>query len=161
MQIQRLIIDGYSLIHRDPEMASILHRSLSMARQRLIRRLEEVSGSLADHITVVFDGTAAGPGEGHEASAVEVLFSPSDKTADTIIERMTSRHEDPTQILVVTSDRAERETVGAAGAQTMSCGDFLDLLKNHRRQVKYQSKTTRGSTPGPTLGDFFPKTGGE
>lgn len=159
MHVEWLIVDGYSLLHRDPELAPALHADLTLARQRLVRKIEEVAGVIADRTTVVFDGTAAGAGEGYESAAVEAVFSPQHLTADTVIERLVHDAPDPERILVVTSDLAERHTVAAAGAQTMSCTDFLAALGEQRRQVTRRS-AARGKAPGARLGDFFPEEQG-
>ncbi len=50
-------------------------------------------------------------------SSVEVLFCSVDMTADAYIERTVGALSHPDRVLVVTSDRAERETVmGGGGA---------------------------------------------
>jgi predicted RNA-binding protein with PIN domain len=155
MDTRWIIIDGYSLMHRDPEFAE-RKGNLASARQRLVRKIEEVAGSLAERITIVFDGTGKGSGEGYEAPAIEVVFSPGDKTADTVIERMVHDAAVPEEVLVVTSDLLERQTVAAARAQSMSCGDFLDLMSRHTRHAKRQARPSQGKAPGATLGDYFP-----
>jgi predicted RNA-binding protein with PIN domain len=60
------------------------------------------------------------------------------------------------EILVVTSDRMERETTAAAGADTMSCGDFLDLCERTRSELSRQAGARHGKSSGSKLGDFFP-----
>jgi predicted RNA-binding protein with PIN domain len=156
MQARWIIIDGYSLLHRQGK-PGIRPGNLLIARQQLVRKLEEVAGALAERITVVFDGTGRGGGEGYEASALEIVFSPSDKTADTIIERMVHDAGAAAGILIVTSDRLERETTAAAGADTMSCGDFLDLCERTRGDLSRQAGGHRRKHPGSKLGDFFPE----
>jgi uncharacterized protein len=157
MQTRWILIDGYSLIHRQGTPGE-RPGNLMAARRRLIRNLEEIAGSLAERITVVFDGAGSpnSKGEGYESAAIEVLFSPSDKTADTLIERMVQEAPDSTGIMVVTSDRLERETTGAAGADTMSCGNFLEWCKRTRRELSRQAGG-HGNKFGSWLGDYFPK----
>ena len=155
MQARWIIIDGYSLMHRRGRPGK-RPGNLMIARQHLVRKLEEVAGSLAERITVVFDGTRQGGAEGYEAAAIEIVFSPSDKTADTIIERLVHEASDPAGILVVTSDRLERETTGAAGAETMSCGDFLDVCERARHDASRKTRASHGKPSGAKLGDFFP-----
>ena len=151
MQASWIIIDGYSLMHRHGRPGNLM-----TARQKIVRKLDEVAGALAERITVVFDGTGRGGGDGCETSAIEIVFSPSDKTADTVIERLVHEAPDPAGILVVTSDRLERETTAAAGADTMSCGDFLDLCERTRSELSRQTGARRGKISGSKLGDFFP-----
>ena len=162
MQARWIIIDGYSLIHRRGRPGE-RPGNLMAARQRLIRNLEEVAGSLAERITVVFDGIGSpkpkgqAGGEGYESSVVEVLFSPSDKTADTLIERMVHEAPSSTGIMVVTSDRLERETTGAAGADTMSCGEFAAWCEQTQGELSRQAGGRYQKNSGSMLGDYFPK----
>ncbi len=149
-RFQTLLVDGYSLLHRDPEMKAMLDRDVGLARQLLVRRIERIAPDLASETKVVFDGTGKGDGEAYDTS-LTILFAPERHTADTIIERLVHTHPAPTRVLVVTSDRMERQTVEAAGAETMSCGDFL-------RRDRAAAATTpfRKRRKGATLGDFFP-----
>ncbi|OGV42582.1 MAG: hypothetical protein A2X46_04775 [Lentisphaerae bacterium GWF2_57_35] len=151
MQTDWLIVDGYSLLYRDP---SQMKSDLASSRQHLIRHLEAVSGFFAERVTIVFDGRTPMQEPDFHSRTVEIVFSPGDKTADTIIERLVHESPSPAGILVITSDRMERETVMAAGAETMSCGDFLDQCKRYekRRPTPYPKPPS-----GHTLGDFFPK----
>ena len=98
MNARWIIVDGYSLLHRHPQSGSRTGTLLT-ARHRLVRQLEEVAGSLAERFTVVFDGTARGGREGYESASIEVVFSPADKTADTVIERLHPRLESSPQVL--------------------------------------------------------------
>ena len=157
MPHRRLIIDGYSLLHRDPSYASTLRRSITLARQQLVRTLEPLAGILADQVTIVFDGVdQGGRGEGYESKAIELIFSPAHHTADTVIERLVHEDPRPSEVLVVSSDRRERETASAAGAQTLSCGDFIEQCESQRKEWRRQTGSMKGKTPRSTLGDFFP-----
>jgi uncharacterized protein len=106
---------------------------------------------------VVFDGTGKGRETEAGRSSVEVVFSPGHHTADTVIERLVHEAPDPGGILVVTSDRAERETVDAAGAHSMGCGDFLVWCDQQRHALASTAGVLRRKTPKSTLGDFFPR----
>jgi predicted RNA-binding protein with PIN domain len=155
--VEWLIIDGFSLLHRD-EAILAAHRAgrLMPARQRLVARVEPVAGSLARRTTVVFDGRGeGGPGEEFAASAIEVLFSPSGLTADSVIERLVRTASAPAGVLVVTSDRRERENVGAAGAQSMGCGDFLEWLAREERGLAARIARRGRAAPRHTLGDHL------
>lgn len=77
MKTRWLLIDGYSLLHRIEARGSSARRTDGLARDRLIARLEELAGGLADRITVVFDGTGEGAAADPARSAVEVLYSPA------------------------------------------------------------------------------------
>jgi len=80
-----LIIDGYSLLHRDPELKHLLPGRMAEARSRLIRKLETGAGIQADKVTVVFDGQTGGLSHEPGTTATEVFFSPGNPTPDTVI----------------------------------------------------------------------------
>jgi predicted RNA-binding protein with PIN domain len=159
MQTDWLIIDGNNLIHREAaESRGPRTGDFVSARWRLARRLDELAGRLAARVTLVFDGTRGGRDEAFEASSIEVIFCPGHVTADTTIEQLVAGHARPERVLVVTSDRAERVTVEAAGAVTESCGLFLGRLDDLRREIDAGLRMgRRPSDKGATLGDFFPK----
>ncbi|MEI6892626.1 MAG: NYN domain-containing protein [Pontiella sp.] len=148
-----LIIDGYNLLHVVDELKALLRSDLSLARHRFIRLIENTAHRMAPQTTVVFDGKEAGQDSALTAKHLEIYFSPSKHTADTIIERLVAKFESPEKILVVTSDRAEADAVLSDGAQVMSCHEFL-------AQCKIDSKKSipKRTRPGeqPKLGDLFP-----
>jgi predicted RNA-binding protein with PIN domain len=156
--ISWLLIDGYSLLHRDPVLAARLSRDLPGARRHLVRRLSAVAGGLAEKTTIVFDGRAGGSPEEAGDAGLEVLFSPPHQTADTVIERLVGRAAEPGAISVVTADRGEQETVSAAGARVISCAQFLDLCRE--QEARGAGRTARPASPPATLGDYFPAPAG-
>jgi len=151
-----LIVDGYSLLYRaGPPPGRDEGLRFSLARDALVRRLERLAGCIASRVTVVFDGRSehVAPGE-IAAGPVEVLFSSGSLTADSVIERLVATASDAARITVVSSDRRERETVEAAGARSLSCGDFLALCDAAERDLA----RARPNRPPRrvTLGDVFP-----
>jgi predicted RNA-binding protein with PIN domain len=155
--VRRLIIDGYSLLHRDPEFATLRDQHLRLARERLIRKIDRLATALAPRVELVFDGRAEGGRSPADTNAIHVLYSPGHKTADTVIEQLVHEDPDPSGVCVVTSDRLERETITAAGAQAMSCTAFLEHLAKENRTVERAARPTPGRASPFTLGDRFPK----
>lgn len=154
MKPDLLIIDGYNLLHQDPKLAALLRSDLMAARQRLVRKVENTAHRMAPKTIIVFDGQEAGIDDSLTVRHIEVCFSPSNCSADTIIERLVCRYAAPEKILVITSDHAEHETVSSAGAQVMSAQEFLaQCERDSRRSIPSAMR------PGerPTLGDLFPK----
>jgi predicted RNA-binding protein with PIN domain len=144
---------------------SLMHRSgpppgrhegarFGLARDALVRRLERLSGSLAARITIVFDGRERGGLSESHTGPVEVASRPATLTADSTIERLVHDCAAPETITVITSDRRERETVEAAGARSLSCGDFLALCDAEERRLARAAPPRR--RPGPSLAEFFP-----
>lgn len=158
--MRRLLIDGYSLLHRDPELAPLLRRDYRQARERLIRKIDRLAPALAVEVEIVFDGRDRGSRERVDTGHLQIVYSPADKTADTIIEQMVHEDPDPVGIWIVTADRLERETVTARGAQAMSCAAFLERLE----QLDHATQHTMRKGPVKrtfSLSDAFPPAGYE
>jgi len=154
MDFDWLIIDGYNLLHQDDAFNG--HRDdLQTARQRLVRSVEGVVPEMASRITVVFDGRERGRDVSFDTPHLEVLFSPANRTADGVIERMVSAAKNPQRICVVTSDHMEEQIVSAAGATVLSCLHFLNCYAATTSPIQRQSKSKAS-----TLGDFFPENKG-
>lgn len=148
-----LIIDGYNVLHQVDEFVRLARTDLHLARQRLIRLIEHTSHQMAPQTTIVFDGRESGQDESLTTKHIEIYFSPGNLSADSIIERLVCKYTSPEKILVVTSDRAEHETVASAGAHVMSSEEFVSrCLRDARKKVPKQTP------PGkePKLGDLFP-----
>lgn len=150
MDFDWLIIDGYNLMHQD-EALNGRRDDLQTARQRLVRRIERAAPELAPRITMVFDGRESGRDAAFDTPHLEVIFSPSNRTADGLIEQMVHGATKPERILVVTSDWIEQRLVSVFGASVISCREFL-LRCEPPAVAPQKPKPSRGST----LGDFFP-----
>ena len=153
MQYERLIIDGYNLLHQVPELAQMLGTDIQGARHKLVRRIEETAHNMARQTTIVFDGREAGSDAALTSKYLEVFFSPGNLSADTVIERLVYKAPNPGKTMVVTSDHAEHDTVSSAGAQTMSSEEFMAKCEADARKT-----ISKRTPPGkePKLGDLFP-----
>src|SRR5262245_38478952 len=113
MALVRILVDGYSLLHQWPEVAPGTSRFSATARDALVQKLTAYRDATGTPITIFFDGSGAPPGTPKPASTpdVEILFSPAGVTADQMIERVAYRLRSFGDVLVVTDDHAERDTV--------------------------------------------------
>ncbi len=122
---------------------------------KIARKIARVAANQAERVTVVFDGRQSGASD-FPSGPIEVLFSPAHQTADTLIERLVHQDANPARITVVTNDRAERDTVTAAGAFAMSCAACLDEWDIREKETKRRAPAAHALPP--KLGDFFPKS---
>lgn len=161
MALVRILIDGYSLLHSWPELAAGWARHSATAREELIQNLTHYSDACGTPITVIFDGNAEGslrapktPGKKTSKPGIEVLYSRHGQTADDMIERVVHRMRPYGEVLVVTDDIAERDTVASLGGMGSSCFNFIatfestmgDLardVKLHNRREMNRYKTAR------------------
>lgn len=132
MPTVRILVDGYSLLHAWPDLAPRKPRYSTAARGELIQRLRQYGDAISTPITVVFDGVGPAPNIGIEAPStpeMEILYSKSGQTADDIIERVTARLVKYGEVLVVSNDFAERDTVASVGGSVCSCESFIRLIE--------------------------------
>lgn len=132
MALARILVDGYSLLHNWPELAPGQPRHSARARDELAYVLTRYQDAVGERITIFFDGTGAPSNAPADKSgeAVEVLFSRTGQTADEMIERAAHRYQAYGEVLVVTDDRAERDTVTGMGGLTASCANFIRMIEN-------------------------------
>ena len=150
MALVRILVDGYSLLHNWPELARGRARHSAAARDALIRRLTLYQDAIGTPVTVFFDGSGRPNGRPTAASKseIEVLYSRKGQTADQMIERAAHRFGPYGEVLAVTDDHAERETVGSLGGNAASCENFIrdveyalvelgDDIKQHNRRERH------------------------
>jgi len=149
MALVRILVDGYSLLHNWRELAPGQPRFSAAAREKLIHRLTLYQDAAGTPITIFFDGSGPSASRPQKAarSALEVLYSHAGQTADQMIERAAHRFAPYGEVLAVTDDLAERETVLSLGGLASSCMNFIqtventlaelaDDLKDHNRQER-------------------------
>ena len=75
---------------------------------------------------------------------MEILFSTTGQTADDMIERAAYRFRPFGEVLVVTDDFAERDTVISLGGMAASCANFIqsveDALGELAADVKHHNR---------------------
>ena len=150
MALVRILVDGYSLLHNWPELAPGRMRHSAAARGELVHILTLYQDATGTPVTVFFDGSSQSKGKLRAAdpAAVEVLYSRAGQTADQMIERAVHRFEPYGEVLAVTDDFAERDTVISLGGSAASCRNFIrdvenalaelaDLVKHRNRRERH------------------------
>jgi predicted RNA-binding protein with PIN domain len=132
MALVRILVDGYSLLHAWAELAPRQARHTAAAREELIQRLTQYRDAIGIPLTIFFDGGGAPAGTPASLSSpeVEVLYSRSGQTADDMIERAAYRFRPYGEVLAVTDDQAERDTVISMGGMASSCGNFIQTVES-------------------------------
>jgi predicted RNA-binding protein with PIN domain len=132
MALVRILVDGYSLLHNWPELARGKPRHSAAAREELVTVLTHYQDASSTPITIFFDGGGAPPGvpKNESTRAVEVLFSKAGQTADDMIERAAHRFQPYGEVMAVTDDHTERDTVIALGGTVSSCLNFIAMVES-------------------------------
>ena len=150
MALVRILVDGYSLLHNWPELARGKPRHSAAARDELVRILMLYRDATGTPVTIFFDGSGPkrGPAQRTAAAEVEVLFSRAGQTADQMIERAAYRYQPYGEVLAVTDDKAERDTVIALGGLASSCWNFIQTvgstLAELQEDIQHHNRKERG-----------------
>jgi predicted RNA-binding protein with PIN domain len=129
--MQKIIVDGYNVIHADPELKRAAVAGMQRAREALLSRLRDYLASRDVQVTVVFDG-AGGivDAEPLIPGRLQVLYSARGQSADEVIVDTLRDHANAREYIVVTSDMADiGRAVMAEGASLMASADFLDRIR--------------------------------
>jgi predicted RNA-binding protein with PIN domain len=149
MALVRILVDGYSLLYGWPELAAGKPRHSAAARDELIHILTRYQDAIGTPITIFFDGSGAPPDvpKNEPNHHVEVLFSKAGQTADDMIERAAHRFQPYGEVLAVTDDNAERDTVIALGGSASSCLNFISEIESalavSAADLKHHNRTER------------------
>ena len=155
MALVRILVDGYSLLHNWPALAPGKPRHSAHARNELIHRLTLYRDAIGTPITIVFDGAGAPAGAPKPVSTpeLEVIYSRAGNTADDIIERVAHRMKDFGEVLAVTDDYAERDTVISLGGMASSCDNFIrtieSTLQDQQREIAHYNRRERTRFKAP------------
>jgi predicted RNA-binding protein with PIN domain len=122
--MQRLIVDGYNVIHAWPSLKRLLSTaSLEAARDELVQRLSVLGMVSGEEVTVVFDAhhSSAMSNSEETVDGVRVVFTRKGHSADHSIERLAYVASQTGDIITVaTSDRFQRDLVRGMGGAVIS-----------------------------------------
>lgn len=132
-------IDGYNILHRSSALREAARADLENAREALIDRVAQFCIATGNRACLVFDGKRTSKAERvphhRNVPGLEVVYTPSELTADSYIERHVYGHKDRLQVAVVSNDRSVRDLCRNLGALTMEADNFLDTVRESRQDM--------------------------
>ncbi len=140
MKAKILIVDGHSIIFQWRDLAETHAHRGSMAREALIKLLTDFQDSSNWQVVVVFDGKGNRPNEATEPHTIQVFYSKSGQTADSIIERLVAKYGAIHDVTVATDDLLERTTVESFGGMSMSSQQLRDEIEGANRSLSDRLK---------------------
>src|SRR5215470_10833141 len=99
-----LIVDGHSIIFAWPELRKLHGRRSSLAREALLKKLRDYQDWTGVHVVAVFDGKGKKVDATSDPAEVQVFYSRSGQSADSIIERLASKYATHYTMVLATSD---------------------------------------------------------
>jgi predicted RNA-binding protein with PIN domain len=135
-----LLVDGHSVIFGIASLRQMHEVRQSIARDALVRRLEDYGVRRGVHVVVVFDGRGS-RGESERSGSVQILYGAS---ADSVIERLVAKYADVHELTVVSNDLMERQTVTTLGAFTLPVSvlerDLDSMERDLAREIQRRRK---------------------
>ena len=137
--MERLIVDGYNVIHAWTSLKRELDEAgLEAARNRLIDRVAVLGSISGAEVTVVFDSHRAASSTEEMVEGVRVMFTRKGHSADHAIERLAYRAAESGDVITVaTSDRFQRDLVRGMG------GAVISALELERQVADAEAEMTR------------------
>jgi len=136
--VEKLLVDGYNVVHAWPELKALLRHSLEDARDRLVDRMAVYAQVTGADVTVVFDAhrTRALASAEETRNGVRILFTRRGMSADHAIERMAytlSGGGEP--LMVATNDRFQRDLVAGMGGAVISAEELQRRVVEAEKQL--------------------------
>lgn len=137
--MERLIVDGYNVIHAWPSLKRLMSEaSLEVARDGLVERVSVLGMVTGVEVTVVFDSNRAASSSESMVGDVRVLFTRKGHSADHAIERLAYRATEAGDVITVaTSDRFQRDLVRGMG------GAVISAVELERQVVEADTEMSR------------------
>jgi predicted RNA-binding protein with PIN domain len=137
--MERVIVDGYNVIHAWPQLKRLLgDASLEAARDKLIDRLSVFGMVAGANVTVVFDAhhSAVRTNSEEVVEGVRVVFTRKGHSADHLIERIAyDASQTGDMITVATSDRFQRDLVRGMGGAVISAEELERRVVNAEQEM--------------------------
>lgn len=135
-------VDGYNVINSWPNLKKRKEYSYEAARKKLIDTLENYASFNHYKIEIVFDAhKVAGNLEKKEIIGdVTVVFTKDGETADAYIERSVHEVGKKIEVIVVTSDNLEQQTIFQRGAIRMSSLEFYHEVIKVEKIIEKKSQ---------------------
>lgn len=140
--MKTIFVDGYNVINSWPDLKQRRDFSFEAARQTLIDKLHNYSVFKACKIVLVFDAhKVMGNIEKKEEvnKNISVIFTKDGETADSYIEKQVNSLGRKHEIVVVTSDSLEQQTIFQRGAVRMSSLEFYSEIVKVEKSIKVKA----------------------
>lgn len=124
---KHLLVDGFNVIRRDPQLSDAENRNFYGAQDLLIDRLNRYRRGTSHRITVVFDGRQ-GPNTFRSRmrkGEIEVIYSSRGETADEVIADLVAHAAERDAYKVVTADRDLAHTCRTLGVDIVAPDELM------------------------------------
>jgi predicted RNA-binding protein with PIN domain len=159
--VKTIFVDGYNVINSWPDLKQRKDFSFEAARQTLIDKLHNYVVFKACKIVLVFDAhKVMGNLEKKEEvnKNISVIFTKDGETADSYIEKQVNLLGRKCEIVVVTSDWLEQQTIFQRGAVRMSSLEFYNEVVKVEKSIKIKADKNKSSDKNSISDNIDEKT---
>lgn len=147
-----IFIDAYNVINSWPSLKEIIRETnLENGRKKLIEKVENYSSFKSCKAFIVFDAHNVSNSDEKEEFVgknknVSVVYTKASETADGYIERRVDEFGKKYDVVVVTSDNLEQQTIFQRGAIRMPSLEFYNEVIKVEEVIKTKTKNRGDST---------------
>ncbi|MCD6165448.1 NYN domain-containing protein [bacterium] len=145
--MQKILVDGYNLLHRAKDLREVLIENIEAARQLLIDKLISYKARRQVAITIVFDGRQVGMPLQQQVHGLTVVYSQPPQDADTVLRALICREKNRRKTLVVSSDKSVAEFAKTMNAETMLAEEFYRRFLQSAPHITVQDKYDYSLSP--------------
>ena len=159
--MRTIFVDGYNVVNSWPNLKQKKDSSFEGARQTLIDKLHNYGVFKACKIVLVFDAhKVIGSLEKKEEvnKNISVVFTKDGETADSYIEKKVNALGRKHEIVVVTSDNLEQQTVFQRGAVRMSSLEFYNEVLKVEKSIKIKTDKNKSTQKNSISDNIDDKT---
>ena len=138
-----LLVDAHSVIFAWPELHALHRQRNALARGELVKRLTSYQDATGQKVVAVFDGKGTKSSEASEAGGIQIFYSSAQHTADSIIERLVAKYAAEHEMMVVTNDALEQQTVVTFGGIAISVDTFRRWMEEAERDISRRLQKLR------------------
>ena len=141
-----IFIDAYNVINSWPSLKKIMQETdLENGRNKLIEKVENYASFKNCRAFVVFDAHKVSNSDEKEEfvgrnKKVSVVYTKASETADGYIERRVDELGKKYEVLVVTSDNLEQQTIFQRGATRMPSLEFYNEVVKVEEVIRTRTK---------------------
>jgi predicted RNA-binding protein with PIN domain len=141
--VNKVVIDGYNLIHSVPELRRELEISLEKGREALMKKLQSYLASRQVRITVVFDGSEPPPGvdPSFYGASLSVRFSRNPFKADPLIKEIIRSSDSKRSVTLVSKDADIVQYARSRKVNVLEPEAFYNRLEKEYRTSDNESDT--------------------
>ncbi|MGL4452388.1 MAG: NYN domain-containing protein [Sarcina sp.] len=153
-----VFIDAYNVINSWPILKELIKGDeLENGRAKLIEKIENYSSFKNCKAYIVFDAHKVNNSEEKEEfvgknKKVSIVYTKGGETADAYIERKVNEFGRKYDVLVVTSDNLEQQTIFQRGANRMPSLEFYNEVIEVEKRIRERTKKNNSSNRN-LLGD--------